>query len=301
MALRIISAIEPMHVETIVLTIFGPPGTGKTTLGFSANAPLLIDADGGAYRSAFRRDVAAAQAWADIASVTREDVAPYKTLILDTAGRTLDLLTTDIIAQNPKMGRGGALTLQGYGELKARFIAYLKLMRSFGLDIVLIAHSDEKNQGDDLIERIDMQGASKNEVYKVSDAMARLGIVNGQRMLTFSPTETRFGKDPASIGSVVVPPADANPAFLSSIIALIKDRLNALTEEQAKAVEAKRERAEWWKGLLANCDSAEAFTAAIPEAVSDAEKRELLETAMHKGFAFDKKAGAFVAPAAAVA
>lgn len=292
MALRIVAAAEPIVVETVCVTIYGPPGVGKTSLAFSAEAPLLLNADAGAHRSAFRQDTATANSWSDIAGITAEDVKPYKTLVLDTAGRALDLLTTDIIAGNPKMGRGGALTLQGYGELKSRFAAYLTLMRSFGLDIVLVAHSDEKQQGDDIIERIDMQGSSKNEVYKSADAMARLGIIDGVRVLSFSPTDTRFGKDPVQIGAIKVPDLSDDPHFLAGLIARIKDGLNSQSEAQRKATADLTE----WKAALAMCKTAEDYNGMIPLAESKQQKRTLLNTAEAAGFTFDRDAGVFVDP-----
>lgn len=45
MALRIISANEPMKVDQLVVTIYGQPGVGKTSLGFTAESPLLLDFD----------------------------------------------------------------------------------------------------------------------------------------------------------------------------------------------------------------------------------------------------------------
>lgn len=298
MPLRIIPASQPMRVETIVFVMYAPPGTGKTSLGFSAHAPLLLDTDNGAYRSAFRKDTAEATSWLDISGIAREDLEGYRTLVLDTSGRALDLLSLDIIAANPKHGRGGALTLQGYGELKSRFTAYLNHIRSFGLDVVLIAHSDEKQQGDEIVERIDMQGGSKQEVYKSADCMARLGIVNGKRTLTFSPTETRFGKDPANIGAVEVPDLHAEPEFLGLLIDRIKETLNAENEAQTAA----RLEAEAFAAKVAAAKSADEFTALIAEAGKDnARKRLLNNTAVAAGFEFDKSAGAYAAPAKSAA
>jgi hypothetical protein len=198
---------------------------------------LLLDFDGGAYRSANRGDTVQVKAWADVSGITADDLKPYKTLVLDTAGRALDCLAADIIAGNPKLGRGGALTLQGFGELKARFIAFTKLIRSFGLDLVLLVHSDEQKNGDDIIERLDAQGGSKNEIYKVSDLMGRIKIEAGKRTLNFSPTDTAFGKNPAGFPKIRCPTSAAEPHFLGKVIADTKAALNKQTAEQKKVAE----------------------------------------------------------------
>ena len=158
MALKIIRADEPIKVDQLVVTIYGPPGLGKSTLAFSANNALLLDFDRGAHRAANRGDSVQVDSWNDVTSISEADLSNYSTVAVDTAGRALDQLSADIIRRNPKMGRGGALTLQGYGQLKSEFTAWLKHLRTMGKDVVLIAHSSEDKSGDDIIERIDMQG-----------------------------------------------------------------------------------------------------------------------------------------------
>lgn len=243
-----------------------------------------------------------AAAWADVTDITAEDLAPYQTVVVDTAGRALDVLTADIIRRNPKMGRGGALTLQGYGQLKSEFTAWLKHLRTMGKDVVLIAHSSEDKSGDELIERIDMQGGSKGEVYKVADAMGRLTMVHGNKwpVLNFSPSDAAFGKNPAQLPPLQVPEISTEPEFLGNVIEQIKAKLNELTD-------AQREAQEWmnmWREALNGADSAQAFTDLIADAQEAPEqhrtnaKRLLTQAAKKAGYTFDRESGQFVDPAA---
>lgn len=255
MSLKIIKKDDPISVDHLVIAIYSNPGLGKTTLGFSAHDPVLLDFDAGAHRSANRQDSVPVAAWPDVTNITEDDLKPYKTVVVDTAGRALDFLTADIIKRNPKMGRGGALTLQGYGQLKSEFTAWLKNLKTMGKDVVLVAHSSEDKSGDDIIERLDIQGGSKNEIYKSSDAMGRLSLENKKRILNFSPTDTSFGKNPGNLDPLTVPDIATEPTFLGGVINTIKDKLNALTEEQAK----RQEEIADWIALFDEASTAEDF------------------------------------------
>lgn len=287
--LKIIKSSEPMLVERINMCIYSPPGLGKSTLAFTARDPVLLDCDKGAYRAHNRKDTVPVSAWSDIESITAADLAPYKTTILDTAGRALDYLTADIITKNPKMGRGGALTLQGYGELKARFSAWLKMLRTLGKDVVLIAHMDEQRNGDDVIERLDVQGGSKAEIYKSVDAMGRLYIKGNERFLDFNPRENCFGKNPCELP--VMPVGLTNSAFLAEVIDTIKDRLNQSAEV---AKEADREMQDWTIAVN-DCSTAKELNDLLPEVrkASPAVRFIVQKKSRELGLTFNKQAGAY--------
>lgn len=301
MALRITKATDKIEVKNLTVCIYAVPGVGKSTLGFTADKPLLLDFDQGSYRAGNRRDVVEVSSWDDVMNISESDLKPYNTLIVDTAGRALDCLTAWIIENNPKMGRGGALTLQGFGELKSRFISWTKYIRGFGLDVVLVSHADEQRKGDEVIERLDIQGGSKNEIYKAADAMGRLYISNGKRMLNFSPTDTAFGKNPTQLAPMEVPHYASSPQFLGEVISKIRTQLNSLSEEQQKAASLLAD----WNSRITEASCIEDFNKLIPETqkadelVRDNVKRLLASTAKAKGFDFDKKAGEFTAKVAA--
>ena len=303
MPLKITKADDPLTVDRLVVCIYSPPGLGKTTVGFSAHKPLLLDFDRGAHRAANRGDSVQIESWQDVASITADDLQGYESIVVDTAGRALDALATNIIQRNPKMGRGGALTLQGFGQLKTEFTAWTKLVRSFGKDLVLIAHSSEDKSGDDLVERIDMQGGSKGEVYKVADAMGRLAMQSGSKRpaLNFSPTDTAFGKNPGQLDPIPVPEIATEPEFLGAVIQSIKDKLNALTDAQRERQKAVQD----WLDVIREAQDADAVNSLVPEVKkADAPIAKTVKGALHKhaeslGLEFDKQAGEYRALEAA--
>lgn len=301
MSLKITKASDPIEVKTIVACIYAIPGIGKSTLGFRAEQPLLLDFDGGAHRAGDRRDCVRVESWSDVTKITQEDLQHYKTIVIDTAGRALDALTVDIIKEDPKSGRGGALTLQGYGTLKSRFIAWTKLIRSFGLDVVLICHADEQRKGDELITRLDVQGGSKNEIYKASDVMGQIYRDNGKRMLSFDPTDTAFGKNPAGLAPLEIPHYTTAPSFLGDVFGRVKAKLNEQSADQKRIATILAD----WKSRIDESNTVEHFNKLIPETqaadelVRDNVKRLLAKAAKEAGFLFNQGAAQFTAKAAA--
>lgn len=293
--LRIIKATEKITIDRIAVGIYALPGIGKTTLAYTANKPLLLDFDRGSHRAKNRKDTVPIASWDDVAQMTREDLEPFETLIVDTVGRQLDFLSADIVSKNPKHGNAGNLSLQGYGVLKGRFTAWLNLMKTYGKDIVLVAHMDEKMEGDITKERIDVQGGSKSEIYKTLDAFGKLYIEGKQRKLDFSPREGSLGKNPAQMDILIVPDYQKDDHFLATVIADIKKSINALSDEQQKAFQ----EIEDWRKVVAGAKTPSDFNKLIESRQkegkqgSPAEKRILLDAATALGFKFDKERGIF--------
>lgn len=294
--IKIVKSHEKIEVKNIIATIYANPGVGKTSLGYTAESPLLLDFDKGAYRAKNRKDTVVIESWQDVASMSREDIAGFKTIIIDTAGRALDCLAADIIRRQPKMNRGaGALSLQGYGSLKAEFSSWLKHMKSFGVDIVMLAHSSEGKNGDDVIMRIDAQGGSKDEIYKVSDMMGCLAIIDGKIILNCNPTDVAFGKNPG-IPIQQFPNPVENPNFFAGVIAMAKDNLNKMSEQQVELM-AETEK---WREKFTNA-SAEELNNLITEvssassAILDTIKRMMVKIAESNGIKFDAATKKFVA------
>ncbi len=293
MSLKITKAADPIEVKNITMCLYGVPGLGKTSTAFTAEKPLLLDFDHGAYRAGNRGDTVQVAGWGDVTAITKADLAPYKTLVVDTAGRALDCLTADIIDRDPKAGRGGNLTLQGYGSLKGAFIGWLRSMRGFGLDVILIAHSDEQRKGDELIERLDAQGSSKNEIYKSADVMGRLYLAGQVRTLNFSPTDTAFGKNPGQLPPLAVPNFGEQPQYLAGVIASIKASLNKMSAEQQSAQTALAT----WAERIAAANTCADFDGLVKLAKEEQAPKSVAllvaKAAKVKGWAWNRKTEAF--------
>ena len=233
MALKITRPTETILTNNLIMTIYGQPGIGKSSLAFSTAKPLLLDFDGGAQRAYGRKDVVRISQWADVSSITGDDVAEYDTIVLDTVGRALEYLTASLIAENPKLKRStGELTMQGYGALKTAFNAWLSRVRTFGKDIVLIAHEKEERSGDDTTVRLDAAGSTRTEVIRLSDLVGFVYADGTSRMLDFNPTGQHTGKNCAGFPALQVPHLATEKAWLAGIFRQAKDTLNAMSAEQ---------------------------------------------------------------------
>jgi len=303
MTLRIIHSNEPLHVEHVIITLYGQPGVGKSTLGFSADAPILMDFDGGAYRALNRKDVAPIERWEDVTAITDDDLAPFNTIVVDTVGKALGVLARHLIAVDPKMAtRSGALTLPGYGALKSTFTSWLDRMCLAGKNIILLAHQKEDKQGDDLIVRPDITGGSLGHIIEESDAVGFLYQSATGRVLDFNPTDHSIGKNPFASPPVKVPDiTDRQNTFMADLIQSLLDHVNNMSDEQRAFLDAVEE----WTKSIAEMEAVDDFTKAIPQtqeiadkSLSTAIKRMLFEAAKAHGYIFNKEKGSFVDPVA---
>ena len=239
MGLNIVTSTEALNIANIITLIYGDPGIWKTSLAFTAKRPILFDFDKGAYRAANRKDSVQITAWHEVATVSPQDLANYDTIIIDTAGRALDMITDTLKLDKRNTRRDGQLTMQGYGKLGGIFTDWLKMLRGMGKDIVLLAHTSEDKDGDNIIKRPDMVGGSKREAYKVADMMAYMTTQHSQdgdiKTLNFVPHPAYLAKDSGQIGNVTVLPMTEAPSQLADIIQATKDHINSFSAEAAKA------------------------------------------------------------------
>lgn len=298
--MRIIKGTESIGVEHPVFLIFGQPGICKTSLAYSTHNPLLLDFDQGAHRAANRRDTLQIGNWDDVAELMADAKAlePYGTVIPDTVGRCLDVMTADIASNDPKKAPGGNLSQQGWGVLKNRFRSWTSQLRALGKDVLLVAHDKEEKDGDTRIVRPDIVGGSYGEVMKVADFVGYVYMAGKDRVLDFSPTDRWVGKNPAGWPPFKVPPVGKAQDFMADLIDRGREALGNISEESAKVTAQVYE----WRTKIDNFTKPDECTAAIPVVKALAPilapqvSKLLLEKAKALGFLFDTKTKQFVEP-----
>ncbi len=200
---------KPMELviqPKIKALIYGQAGVGKSTLALSAPKPLMIDCDGGVHRvnMAHRTDTVQVESYNDVLAVLAEDLSTYETIVIDTGGKLLDYIGLHVIARNPKMGKAnGALTLQGYGEVKMEFTQLCKLCASKGKHLIFVAHRRTLTEGDDIRYVPLFGGSNYDGLVTDLDLVGYLEANGTKRAITFNPTSRNDGKNTCNLPAIM--------------------------------------------------------------------------------------------------
>ena len=246
MAFTLTMEDESLPTRALVITIYAPPGVGKTTLAFTAEKPLLFDFDEGVQRSVGRKATVGFNSWADVEQFVSEghlDKIDPKTIICDTA----ETMITDYMghhvmkadAQNKQ--KSGSLSLKGYGAIKDLFSNFvMRELRSRNIDLIIIAHDVENEDQGVKTHRPKVTGGSKDILMAKSDLLGYIYIENGKRILNFNPSDSYLGKNCAGFDPIEIKDQFSDPEAktqMADIIQQTKMHMSRQTEEQEKALE----------------------------------------------------------------
>lgn len=246
--MKLIEPTDAIDVDFVPILIYGGPSLGKTTLGQTAEDSLTLDFDQGIHRAGLRQKAGQFDSWDDVVNATSSGAfGPYKTLVVDTLGRCLDLMQPAVLADNAKNGYRGNLSPQGWGVLGSWFGSWMKTIRSMKKQLVLICHEEEDKKADGTaFFRPDMPGKmSYKEVHKWVDLMARMYFENGRQYLDFCPSEVSTAKNGGQLGKVEIPDLKKHPRFLADLIARAKANLGRVSAESAATLKAVKEWDDW--------------------------------------------------------
>jgi hypothetical protein len=259
--------------KKIRILIAGYPGIGKSTLALSAPNPLHIDVDFGIDRiePRYRCDFIQPKTYDEILTdLTPENVKGYDSLVFDTGGKLISLMSMWAIKKDPKYSqRDGSLSLKGYGFVGKEFQRLMDYC-FYELDkhIVMVFHAVEDKDGDNTRLRIKVEGQTKNNVWETQDLGGFVEMYGNNRTIGFSNCERYFAKGTRGINGIIrIPELTENTPndFLTKLFS----QYNAKSAAEVAAA-AEQQKA---------YDAAMAEVKAVIESVMDA---DTANTAMPK-------------------
>ena len=208
---------ELVYNSTIKALVYGQPGLGKSTLALSTPNPVLFDFDGGVQRvnGAFQCPTLPVCNWEDVLIGLNElenEQNDFQTIVIDTAGKMLDFMSSYIIKQDQKMAmRDGSLSLKGYGARKVMFVNFLKRVSVMGKHVIFVAHEREERDGELRIVRPEIGGSSQGDLIKELDLVGYMQAIGSERTISWTPQEKFYAKNTCNL-----PPMQKIPVIIDA-------------------------------------------------------------------------------------
>jgi len=259
--------------KKIRLLIGGYPGIGKSTVALSAPNPLHIDVDRGIDRvpAPFRKPFIQSATYEELKDdLVPETVKDFDTLVFDTGGQLIKLMSGWAIRQNPAHGqKDGSLSLKGYGAVGREFerlmnYCYYELNKH----IVVLFHAKEDKDGDNTRLRLLVEGQTKDNVWQPMDLGGFMEMNGNTRTLGLTNCERYYAKGTHGIKGIL-PIPELNPGvandFLSRLFTKVNENIAAESvEADAAKDEYDRLMADMHQ-LISGITTLEEANAVIPE------------------------------------
>lgn len=309
MALQIKTSAELALPTTIKAMLYGQAGAGKTTLALSMPSPLLLDFDGGVSRvnTSHLDGVAVAQiaSWQEALELFNSDLTPYKTIVIDTAGKMLDYII------NYKCGNRQP-SIRDWGGINAEFNSFTRNLTALGKNVVYVAHRDSIKDGDTQIYVPMMRAKNFTSIVSELDLLGYVEMrqINGrvERTITFNPTERSEGKNACNLQGLMTIPnnldANGNPTANNDFMtAQVLNPYLAMLQAKKDAQKAYNEALQTLQEEIAaivDADSANEFIAGIEKYKGQsnmlAKARQLFSAKVHElNLTYNKDEKAYVA------
>lgn len=259
--------------KKIRMLIAGYPGIGKSTLALSAPNPLHIDVDFGIdrieprYRKPYIQPKSYDEILEDLTPINLQD---FDTLVFDTGGKLISLMSLWAIKKDPKYGqRDGSLSLKGYGFVGKEFVRLMDYC-FYELDkhIVIVFHATEEKDGDNTRLRIKVEGQTKNNVWEPMDLGGFVEMYGKDRTIGFSNCERYFAKGTRGISGILKIPAlgPTSPNdFLTKLFAEYNAKAAAEVEQNTADQAAYDAAMNAGRSIIAEIKDADTANAAMPK------------------------------------
>lgn len=242
--MSILNSIAKPDDRSIICTITGDAGLGKTSLAATFPNPIFIRAEDGlqAVPSTSRPDAFPLLSnvdmlWEQLTALIKED-HKYKTLVVDSVTQLDTLFTNYIVDTDPKKPKSIAQALGGYGagfqalsSLHGRVRKAAGILNETkGMNIVFIAHSEtetielpdadpytrynirmQKKSVSHFIDNVDMVAYLKLETHTFGDGERKKALSDGTRILVSYATAANISKNRFGIEKDLIVQKGINP------------------------------------------------------------------------------------------
>lgn len=280
--------------KKIRMLIAGYPGIGKSTLALSAPNPLHIDVDFGIDRiePRCRKAFIQPRSYDEIlGDLTPENVRPFDTLVFDTGGKLISLISLWAIKRDAKYGqRDGSLSLKGYGFVGKEFVRLMDYcFYELQKNIVIVFHATEEKDGDSTRLRIKVEGQTKNNVWEPMDLGGFVEMHGDDRTIGFSNCEKYFAKGTRGIAGIRRIPA-LTPTSPNDFLARLFAEYNAVaakeTERNAQEQAVYKAAIAEGRAIIETITDMDSANAAMPRIKAI---KHALTSAREVGVAFNNK------------
>lgn len=257
--------------KKIRMLIAGYPGIGKSTLALSAPNPLHIDVDFGIDRiePRYRKPYIQPKSYDEIlGDLTPMNLQDFDTLVFDTGGKLISLMSLWAIKKDPKYGqRDGSLSLKGYGFVGKEFVRLMDYcFYELKKNIVVVFHATEEKDGDSTRLRIKVEGQTKNNVWEPMDLGGFVEMYGNDRTIGFSNCERYFAKGTRGIHGIYKIPA-LGPGSQNDFLTKLFEEYNSKAAEEvaanAKENEAYEQVMQEGSKIIAGIKDADTVNAAM--------------------------------------
>ncbi len=251
--MSLLSTISKPQDRSVIVTIIGDSGLGKTTLAATFPNPIVIRAEDGlqAIAADMRPDAfpligKVDDLWEQLKALVTEK-HDYQTVVIDSVTALERLFTQHVIESDPKQPRSINQALGGYGAgLAAVATMHQRVRKACGvlnerknMHVVFVAHADTetielpdqdpytryslrlgKKSVAPYVDDSDVVGFLKLQTYTTGDGDRKKAISDGSRLLVTYATASNVSKNRFGINDDLLVEHGKNP--LASIIPSLK-------------------------------------------------------------------------------
>lgn len=251
--MSLLSTISKPQDRSVIVTIIGDSGLGKTTLAATFPNPIVIRAEDGlqAIPADMRPDAfpligKVDDLWEQLKALVTEK-HDYQTVVIDSVTALERLFTQHVIESDPKQPRSINRALGGYGAgLAAVATMHQRVRKACGvlnerknMHVVFVAHADTetielpdqdpytryslrlgKKSVAPYVDDSDVVGFLKLQTYTTGDGDRKKAISDGSRLLVTYATASNVSKNRFGINDDLLVEHGKNP--LASIIPSLK-------------------------------------------------------------------------------